>query len=96
MASNIDNLNGFASARLDQIARSTQDRAAKAQFQPTNEAPRTLDRTDRVELSAEALNADAVRTDLVARIRAEIEAGTYETDAKLDAAADALAKQFGL
>ncbi len=96
MASNIDNLNGFASARLDQIARSTQDRAAKAQFQPTNEAPRTLDRSDRVELSAEALNADSIRTDLVARIRAEIEAGTYETDAKLEGAAEALAKQFGL
>ena len=62
----------------------------------TGAAPRPPDRTDRVELSAEALNADAVRTDLVARIRAEIEAGTYETDAKLDAAADALAKQFGL
>jgi anti-sigma28 factor (negative regulator of flagellin synthesis) len=96
MASNINNLNGIASTRLEQIARSSQDRPARAASQPVVEAPRALDRSDRVELSAEALNAEGVRTDLVARIRAEIAAGTYETDARLDGAADALAKQLGL
>jgi anti-sigma28 factor (negative regulator of flagellin synthesis) len=96
MASNINNLNGLTSSRLDQIARSSQDRPSRAASQSVAEAPRTLDRSDRVELSAEALSAEGVRTDLVARIRAEIAAGTYETDAKLDSAADALAKQLGV
>lgn len=96
MASNIDNLNGFASARLDQIARSSQERSTRAEFQAPNEPARTLDRNDSVELSAEALNADSIRADLVTRVRAEIEAGTYETDAKLDSAAQALAKQLGI
>lgn len=96
MASNINNLNGLASTRLEQIARASQDRPARGASQPAAEAPRTLDRSDRVELSAEALSAEGVRTDLVARIRAEIAAGTYETDAKLDSAADSLAKELGL
>jgi anti-sigma28 factor (negative regulator of flagellin synthesis) len=96
MASNINNLNGLASPRLDQIARSTQDRPARAAAQPAAEAPRSLDRTDRVELSAEALNAEGVRTDLVARVRAEILAGTYVTDDKLDSAVNALAKDLGI
>lgn len=50
---------------------------------------------DRLELSgmsdllAMAKNSD-IRADKVAAIKAEIAAGTYETDAKLDAAADKL------
>lgn len=96
MANNIDNLNGFASTRLEQIARAGAERAARTPVQAPAETPRSIDRTDRVELSAEALNTEGVRTELVARIRAEIAAGTYETDAKLNAAADALAKQLSL
>ncbi len=51
---------------------------------------------DRVEVSSEARFLDAlrenpIRTDLVERVRAEIEAGTYVTDQRLDAAADAIA-----
>lgn len=51
---------------------------------------------DRVELSqkAQLLNRLAelpdVRHDLVARVRAEIEAGTYETPEKIDKAIDGL------
>lgn len=96
MASNINNLNAVASNRLDSIARSAQDRPARTASPAAPEAPRSLDRSDRVELSAEALGAEGVRTELVARIRAEIAAGTYETDAKLDSAAESLAKELGL
>ncbi len=96
MASNINNLNAVASTRLEQIARNSQDRPLRAAAPPAAEAPRTLDRSDRVELSAAALNAEGVRTDLVARIRAEIAAGTYETDAKLDSAAEKLVKELGV
>ena len=35
-----------------------------------------------------ALKNNDVRTEKVAAIKAEIEAGTYETDAKMDAAVD--------
>ncbi len=36
-----------------------------------------------------------IRHDLVARIRGEIEAGTYETDEKLDVALGRLLEEFG-
>jgi len=56
---------------------------------------------DQVDISA-AAEAAAVasemsdfRADLVARIRGEIEAGTYETAAKLDAAVDNLLDEMG-
>jgi negative regulator of flagellin synthesis FlgM len=50
---------------------------------------------DRVELSGvshllNALKSNDIRADKVAQIKAEIEAGTYETDDKLTAAADKL------
>ena len=52
-------------------------------------------KSDRVELSGvnhlmAALKTNDIRADKVAEIRAQIEAGTYETDEKLDAAADPL------
>jgi anti-sigma28 factor (negative regulator of flagellin synthesis) len=52
-------------------------------------------RTDKVELSGmagllKALKANDIRTDKVAQIKAQIEAGTYEDDHKLDVAADRL------
>jgi anti-sigma28 factor (negative regulator of flagellin synthesis) len=52
-------------------------------------------RADKVEISGVShllatLKANDVRADKVADIRAQIEAGTYETDDKLDAAADRL------
>jgi anti-sigma28 factor (negative regulator of flagellin synthesis) len=59
------------------------------------DAPRQLPSTDRVELSGishmlEALKANDIRSDKVAEIKAAIEAGTYETDEKLDVATDRL------
>lgn len=49
--------------------------------------------TDKVELSGmshllKALKNNDVRTDKVADIKAQIEAGTYEDDAKMDVAVD--------
>jgi anti-sigma28 factor (negative regulator of flagellin synthesis) len=59
------------------------------------DAPQQLPLTDRVELSGagemlKALKANDIRTDKVAQVRAQIEAGTYETDDKLDAAIERL------
>lgn len=61
----------------------------------STQAPQQSNTTDKVELSGmshllKALKTNDVRTDKVADIRAQIEAGTYETDDKLDAAADKL------
>ena len=49
--------------------------------------------TDKVELSGmshllKALKNNDVRTEKVSAIKAQIEAGTYEDDAKMDAAVD--------
>jgi anti-sigma28 factor (negative regulator of flagellin synthesis) len=57
------------------------------------QAPPSSNTTDKVELSGmshllKALKINDIRTDKVASIRAQIEAGTYETDDKIDAAAD--------
>src|SRR3954468_22696888 len=50
-------------------------------------APTSANRTDKVELSGvshllKALKANDIRTDKVAAIKAQIEAGTYEDDTK--------------
>src|SRR5688572_27940594 len=55
------------------------------------DAARQLGATDKVELSGmshrrKTLKANDVRTEKVAAIKAQIEAGTYEDDAKMDAA----------
>jgi flagellar biosynthesis anti-sigma factor FlgM len=49
--------------------------------------------SDRVELSGvshllQALKSNDIRTDKVATIKAQIEAGTYDVDGKLDSVAD--------
>jgi flagellar biosynthesis anti-sigma factor FlgM len=57
------------------------------------DAPTQMGATDKVELSGmshllKALKNNDVRTEKVAEIKAQIEAGTYEDDAKMDAAVD--------
>ncbi len=57
------------------------------------EAPKQTGATDKVELSGmshllKALKTNDVRTEKVAEIKAQIDAGTYEDDAKMDAAVD--------
>lgn len=60
------------------------------------DGPKQLPSADKLELSGvshlmKALKANAdVRNDKIAAIKAQIEAGTYEDDAKLDAAVDKL------
>jgi negative regulator of flagellin synthesis FlgM len=56
---------------------------------------------DRVDISAaaeaaaSAAEVSEVREDLVARVRSEIAAGTYETPDKLDSALDGLLNEMG-
>ena len=62
---------------------------------PATAPAKQLPLTDRVELSGvshllAALRANDVRADKVQSVRAAIEAGTYETSEKLDAAIDKL------
>ena len=60
------------------------------------DAPKQLPATDRLELSGvshllKALKSNGdVRTDKVAEIKAQLEAGTYEDEKKLDVAVDRL------
>jgi negative regulator of flagellin synthesis FlgM len=61
---------------------------------PAN-APQQLPATDKLELSGVShllskLKTNDIRADKVANVRAQIEAGTYESDDKLDAATDRL------
>jgi negative regulator of flagellin synthesis FlgM len=47
------------------------------------------------EAAIEASQGDDIRSDLVARVRSEIAAGTYETPDKLNAALDGLLDELG-
>lgn len=84
----IDALNNAATA-----SRTIAGRAGPAGSPPSGAAVRA--ESDAVELSGAASEhvgtaERPVRTNLVQRIRAEIAAGTYLTDEKLDAAIDGL------
>jgi len=57
--------------------------------------------SDKVELSgspylASVSGQNGVRVDLVKSIRQQIEAGTYETEDKIDASVDRLMKELGI
>ena len=59
------------------------------------DAPRQLPATDKLQLSGvshllKTLKNNDIRTDKVAAVKAQIEAGTYDDDKKLDAAVDRL------
>lgn len=63
------------------------------QKQVAADAPTQMPVTDKLELSGashlfKALQKNDIRADKVAEVRAQIEAGTYENDKKLDAAVD--------
>ena len=65
------------------------------QKQVPADAPKQLAMTDKLELSGvshllKSLRNNDVRVDKVAEVKAQIEAGTYEDDQKLDAALDRL------
>jgi negative regulator of flagellin synthesis FlgM len=59
------------------------------------DAPAQMPATDKLELSGathllKALKKNDIRTDKVAEVKAQIEAGTYDDEKKLDAAVDRL------
>jgi anti-sigma28 factor (negative regulator of flagellin synthesis) len=63
------------------------------QKQVAPDAPAQMPATDKLELSGashllKSLKNNDVRADKVAEIKAQIEAGTYDDDKKLDAAVD--------
>jgi negative regulator of flagellin synthesis FlgM len=65
------------------------------QKQVPADAPKQMPAVDKLELSGashllKALKNNDVRADKVAQIKAEIAAGTYDDDKKLDAAVDRL------
>jgi negative regulator of flagellin synthesis FlgM len=83
------------------IARSSLDATARARQAASTSGSARVDRTDRVELSdhakwLEALrNLPPIRAEKVATIKAAIEAGTYETEDKLNVALDRLLEEIG-
>ena len=54
-----------------------------------------LDISPAAEAAAQAAESGDIRADLVARVRGEIAAGTYETPEKLGAALDGLLSELG-
>jgi len=54
-----------------------------------------LDISPEADLVAQVHNLPDIRQDRVAQIKAQIEAGTYETDAKLDVALSRLLDEIG-
>jgi negative regulator of flagellin synthesis FlgM len=64
----------------------------------TTEAPREADQLDispQADLVSRIRDLPDIRADRVASIRAEIESGSYDTDAKLDVALDRLLDEIG-
>lgn len=67
---------------------------------PTDAAAQPPSVTDKLELSGvsnllQTLQQNNIRTDKVAQVRAQIDAGTYESDDKLNAAVDKLLDELG-
>ena len=66
-------------------------KSLKTAHRPAAQAP--ADRID--EWIEQARRLPRVRMDLIRRVRAEIEAGTYETPERIDAAIDRLLDELG-
>ena len=71
----------------------TQGAAAQKSAEPLHGADQ-LDISHEAEMASRASEAGSVRTDRVADIRAQIQAGTYETQEKLDVAVGRLFDEF--
>ena len=68
---------------------------ARPQTTSSNPIGDQVDISPAAEAAVEAAESGNFRADLVARVRNEIAAGTYETPEKLDAALDNLLDQIG-
>jgi anti-sigma28 factor (negative regulator of flagellin synthesis) len=62
---------------------------------PSGRGADQVDISAAAEAAAQASESTEFRADLVARVKDEIAAGTYETAAKLDAAIDGLLDEIG-
>ena len=71
------------------------NRAAGSKETPSAGPTDQLDISPAAQAAAEAAENGDIRADLVARVRQEIAAGTYETPDKLDAALDNLLDEIG-
>jgi anti-sigma28 factor (negative regulator of flagellin synthesis) len=84
----VNNINGIGGASpLQKIV------ANPVQKQVPADAPKQLPASDRLELSGvshllKSLKTNDIRTDKVASVKSQIEAGTYENDMKLNIAVD--------
>jgi hypothetical protein len=87
-------INGFTNANaIQRNVNAVESRTVSA------ESEQVASSADRVELSGSPYPAsaqDGVRIDLVASIRKQIEAGTYETEDKVDVSVDRLMKDLGV
>lgn len=63
--------------------------------QPSSETVDQLDISQEAEIASRMHDIPEIRADRVAAIRAEIEAGTYETPEKLDTAVSRLLDEIG-
>lgn len=89
---NVNNVN--ASSPLQKTV------STPVQKQVAADAPKQLPATDRLELSGVShllknLKSNDIRADKVAAVKAQIQAGTYENDKKLDVAVNKLLDELG-
>lgn len=91
--SNIQAASSNISNALGRIA--TERHAQPAPNKAPNETQSSARQADSLELSQGALDASAL-SPRVETVRTEIAAGNYDTDAKLDAALDAMFDSLGL
>lgn len=89
----IGSLNNFNPASSAQVAGVERYQRAAAQDNPAPATP--VRQGDRVEISSIARSLaeaapEGVRADLVARVRAEIASGTYDTEERFEAAVSSL------
>lgn len=71
---------------IEPVGRLTSKNAAA----PASSVKDTVEISMAAKLAAKVQHADAIRTDLVQRVKSEIAAGTYETSERLEATIDRL------
>ena len=88
-------INPIHSAGVIQPARTTGSASsAKPAPQTSSQPADTVEISLQAKVASQLANVPPIRADLVARVKAEIQAGTYETPEKLNAALDGLLKEL--
>ncbi len=92
----VSNISGPSGTRLD--ASPTPGVRPGAEAAPAVEAPHrepdSVDLSEHARLLETLRENNAIRTELISQVRAEIAAGTYETPERLERALDALAEDL--